>query len=60
MNGKIEKKIGSSYVDLSIISLIIEQKGLGDKEMQFLCSRKLSHVTHLSLSKAIDIKMRTK
>jgi hypothetical protein len=52
--------IKKSDVDLSIISIIIGEKALGDKGVQFLCSRKLSHVTHLSLGKKIDIKVITK
>jgi hypothetical protein len=49
-----------TVVNLSIISIIIDQKGLGDKEMQFLCSQELSHVTYLYLGKTIDIKLITK
>jgi hypothetical protein len=39
MNEMILKKIGKSEVDLSITSIIIDYKRIGNKEMQFLCSR---------------------
>jgi hypothetical protein len=60
MNEKIEKVIGSTKVILSIISIIIGYQGLGNEGMQFLCSQELSHVTHMNLSKTIDIKAITK
>jgi hypothetical protein len=60
MNEKILEAIGYSDVYLSIRSIIIDSQRIGNKGMQFLCSQKLSHVTKLSLSKTIDIKLRTK
>jgi hypothetical protein len=60
MNEKILKAIGKSDVNLSIISIIVVSKRIGNKEMQFLCSQKLSHVTRLYLRKTIDIKLTTK
>jgi hypothetical protein len=60
MEKKIVKSINKSKVDLGIISIIIDDKGLGNKGLKFLCSQKLSHITSLSLSKTIDIKIGTK
>jgi hypothetical protein len=60
MNEKISEVIDESEIDLGIISIIIDDKGLGNEEIQFLCSQKLSHVTVLSMGKTIDIKAITK
>jgi hypothetical protein len=60
MNGKILKAINKSEVDLSIINIIIDSQRIGNEGMQFLCSQKLSHVTHLYVGKIIDIKLTTK
>jgi hypothetical protein len=60
MNEKISEAIKKSEVDLGIINIIIDDKGLGKEGMQFLCSQQLSHVTELSMSKTIDIKLTTK
>jgi hypothetical protein len=60
MNENILIAIGRSDVDLSIIRIIIVSKRIDNEGMQFLCSQKLSHVTHLYLGKTIDIKLITK
>jgi hypothetical protein len=60
MKKTILRQINIETVDLSIISIIIDSKGLGNEGMQFLCSRKLSHVTDMKLGKTIDIKAITK
>jgi hypothetical protein len=39
MNEMILNKIGKSEVDLSIISIIINSKGLDNEGLQFLCSQ---------------------
>jgi hypothetical protein len=60
MNENILKAIDRPEVDLGIISIIIDDKGLGNEGLSFLCSQKLSHVTSLYLGKTIDIKLKTK
>jgi hypothetical protein len=60
MNDMILEAIDKSEIELSIISIIIGNQRLGNEGMQFLCSRMLSHVTHMNLSKTIDIKVITK
>jgi hypothetical protein len=60
MNKEILKAIGRPNVNLSIIRIIIGNQRLGNEGMQFLCSQKVSHVTHMNLGKTIDIKLRTK
>jgi hypothetical protein len=60
MNEKIEKAIGSTKVELSIISIIIGSQRISNEGLEFLCKQKLSHVTILHLGKKIDIKAWTK
>jgi hypothetical protein len=60
MSEKILTGIGKQKVELSIIRIIIDSQRIGNEGMQFLCSRNLSHVTHMNLSKTIDIKAITK
>jgi hypothetical protein len=61
----MEKKILShekedEVIDLSIIRIIIDSKGIGNEGLSFLCSQDLSHVTLINLGKTIDIKLITK
>jgi hypothetical protein len=58
MNEMILEAIGP-YVNLGIISIIIDSHRIGNEGLQFLCSQELSHVNHLNLGKTIYIKLRT-
>jgi hypothetical protein len=60
MEKDILNQIKKEKVNLSIIRIIIVSQQIGNEGVQFLCSQKVSHVTHLYLGRTIDIKLRTK
>jgi hypothetical protein len=59
MSAEILKAIGKLDVYLSIITIIIDSKLIGNEGMHIICSQELSHVTKLRLGKTIEIKKTT-
>jgi hypothetical protein len=58
MKKKILSEMSNEKVILSIRCLILDNKRIGDKGMEIICSQPTSHVTSFHLGKANDRKMR--